>query len=198
MKNYITKGLRALIAVLFAAFIACEGPEGPQGPKGDQGAIGQQGLQGPAGPAGINNFIASPWIGNIQWSKREIPPLHSYFYFHDDPRLNLEIMNQGLVMVYWRQQPNWTPLGLPTMIYWADQTGKPAEFAYLIEFRMLPFQLEIFHAIPPKFSELGGIAQHYPNSQFRYFIIPGNPAGRMNLPDWEDYQAVCDYFGVEP
>ncbi|MCC5929063.1 MAG: hypothetical protein JJU28_07440 [Cyclobacteriaceae bacterium] len=60
-------------------------------------------------------------------------------------------------------------------------------------------QIELFH-MPSLHSQGSGADVLFPGARLRYIIIPGGVPvnGKVAIPvDFNDYDAVCDYFGIE-
>jgi len=185
-----------LTMVLSLSFVSCEGPEGPEGPagldglEGAQGVQGATGAQGPAGPLGATNVIYSPWITNV-WVKDEV----TKFVSHEigAPKITQEIMDKGVVMAYFRESSvaNFIKV-LPTIYY---QNSVPI---LSIDFTIFSGGMIFFHGAS-KAENGEGVETFSPNSQIRYIIIPGGVAGRVKYPvDFNNYEEVCSYFGIEP
>lgn len=186
--------LRILLTLsLSLLFIACEGPEGPAGLDGLEGAQGVQGAtgaQGPAGPLGATNVIYSPWITNV-WVKDEV----TKFVSHEigAPKITQEIMDKGVVIAYFRESSYMDFIKiLPTIYY---QNSVPV---FSIDFSIHVGRLVFFHGASEA-TNGEGVETTSPNSQIRYILLPGGAAGRVKYPvDFNNYEEVCSYFGIEP
>ncbi|MCH6200425.1 collagen-like protein [Aquiflexum sp. LQ15W] len=189
---------KLLLALLLCfGSISCEGPEGPAGATGQAGptgAPGPAGAQGPAGaigpqgPAGAANVIASEWK-SLTWTVAS-PFATSTI---TAPEITESVLNQGTVLAYWRTSPTAIKL-LPTPVY-NSTTGA---LSYIIDYSIRVGNLLIFHGTPPNGSP--GAATSFPNANVRYIVIPPSSSGdRVKYPfEFDDYEAVCDYFGINP
>lgn len=179
--------------------ISCAGPEGPRGATGPAGPQGTAGVQGPAGNkgadgqqglTGTDNVYFSNWITNT-WSR--LPEN----YVGDTiaaPQITEDILDKGVVVAYYRDNSGATNAkNYPVQIY---QTGTLL-WMFTLEMKATKDKLILFHG-PTRIAGLDA-TNIIPFSQVRYMVIPGvNAAGRTNLPDLNDYEAVCAYFGVNP
>jgi hypothetical protein len=188
-----------LAAFVFYGLVSCEGPEGPAGATGQagpQGVAGPAGTQGPAGPAGPQgpegaaNVISSDWK-SLTWT--EAPPFSTSTV--TAPEITESVLNQGTVLLYWRTTPTGTSIKLmPTPVY-NTTTG---ELGYIIDYSIRIGSLLVFHGVPS--GTLSGAATAFPNATVRYIVIPpSGSSGRVKYPfDFDDYEAVCEYFGINP
>jgi hypothetical protein len=109
------------------------------------------------------------------------------------PQITDEILESGIVVVYYRDNSNttWAKV-LPTQIY------QGTTWIFTLEYQFTKEQLYFYHG-PTRSSNFADALVIIPNSQIRYMVISGvNPAGRYLWPDWEDYESVCTFFGIEP
>lgn len=183
---------RAFIFLLLLS--SCEGPEGPQGATGPQGPQGVAGQEGPAGPAGnpgapgISNVFASPWVTNT-WTKFAN---NSTFDSIPAPNITATTINEDLVIVYLRTSATGNPNRLPSTFF----NPITNEITFRLDYQVIVGYISAFHTIPISTST---VADAFPNSQMRYMIIKGGQSSRINLAvDMEDYNAVCEYLGIEP
>jgi hypothetical protein len=185
------------LMVFMGLSLACEGPEGPIGaigPAGPQGAAGNQGPAGTQGPTGTqgqmgaDNVFFSSWITNT-WTRM---PDNFVGDTIPAPQITEEILNKGVVVAYYRDNSNSTFAKIyPVQIY---QAGTQA-WMFTLEMKSIKEKLIMFHG-PTRVPGFDA-ANVIPFSQVRYMVIPGvTPTGRLNYPDFDDYEAVCAYFGV--
>ena len=111
-----------ILFAMLAIFVSCSedgapGDIGPPGPQGEQGTQGGQGLQGEQGEPGTANVVYSEWfiISQSDWIGLGTAKLTGEI---PAPELNQEIMNKGVVLVYFRLSQSQTiihrfPVGLP-------------------------------------------------------------------------------------
>lgn len=185
--------------LIMAFFVSsCEGPEGPAGSQGDQGiagvpgpagATGATGQTGPSGPAGTTNVIYSPWITNV-WTKQE-----NNFIVHiiDAPPITQLVLDEAAILVYFKESPTSNFIKILPNTYYTNAVP-----VFTIDFTAELGNLTVFHGVS-KNPEGLGVETFSPNSLIRYMIIPGAVSGRMDYPvDFNNYEAVCSYFGIEP
>ncbi|HVZ97150.1 MAG TPA: hypothetical protein VG847_09770 [Chitinophagaceae bacterium] len=193
----------ALPLTVFTAFIlfiaGCS-----KGPKGDTGATGPQGPQGTTGatgPAGTANVIYSPWL-NVAFQQSGVDT--NVLGTIPAPELSDSILNSGFVKVYYNAGSD-APggqfvLSLPIdePFLFTDTAQNP------ITLIANPyFTLDTIYVLANY--DLSSYQQSgYNYSQFRYIIIPGGVAGlpakigEANKPlDWNNYNAVKQYFGLK-
>lgn len=186
--------LIALSSLTFLIIASCEGPEGPTGPAGPQGAQGEQGPQGPEGPAGTANVIYSEWIAfnNADWdepttlggqTRREYPISVS--------QLNEDILMMGTVAVYVRfDTVEDRVFPLPLVLPLTSGSEQQLDFELELNTIVITFHdIEDNSVDPGTFGEVG---------QYRYIIIPGGTAAKANLPDFSNYDAVVEFYGIDP
>ena len=112
---------RLILAVLLIA--GCEGPTGPQG---EQGQAGPQGPVGPIGPAGDPGLDGSANVEVVEFSFN-----NSLFTIADDgfsswfvriiPQITRDVVNDGLVTVYWASTDGLAWFALP--FTWTNTAG---------------------------------------------------------------------------
>jgi hypothetical protein len=196
LKSKITN-LRILLTLsLSLLFIACEGPEGPagldglEGAQGVQGATGAQGPAGPAGTSGTSNVIYSPWITNI-WEKVPNPLFVQHTFAA--PLITQAVLDKGVVLVYFKESSDSNFIKILPSAFYLN-----GELIFTIDSSAEVGKLTVFHGIS-KAPNGEGIETFSPNSQTRYIIIPGGVAGRTKYPvDFNNYEEVCSYFGIQP
>lgn len=184
-------------AFFLLLFASCEGPEGPRGATGPQGPQGQQGAAGQAGPAGpagnpgdpgISNVFTSPWVTNT-WTK-----FANNSTFDSIPASNITAttINEDLIMVYLRTSQTANPNRLPSTFF----NPTTNEITFRLDYQVIVGYISTFHTIP---ISTATVADAFPNSQMRYMIIRGGYSSRLDYDvDFDDYQAVCEYFGINP
>ncbi|SMD44485.1 hypothetical protein SAMN00777080_3107 [Aquiflexum balticum DSM 16537] len=199
MKNvnpYI-KALKGFFGLVFltAILLSCEGPEGPKGANGPAGPQGAQGPAGPTGPAGnvgeagVANARAFPWTKNT-WTKFANNSTHDSIA---DPNITATTLQEDLIMVYFKTTETATTISrLPTTFI----NPITFEITFRVEYLAIQGYIYVFHTVPISTSTL---ADAFPNSMVRHIIIKGGNSARVNYElDFDDYEAVCDYFGIEP
>jgi hypothetical protein len=191
-KLLILKGL----FVLF--LLSCEGPEGPKGstgPVGLPGAQGQAGTAGPTGPvgnegiAGLANVVTYPWTVNT-WTKFPDNTTHDTIPVSG---ITANSAGQDLILTYWKaSEAAISTTRLPTTLV-NPTTG---QISFKLDYLIIPGGIYAFHAVPISTST---VADGFPNSLMRCIIIRGGNNGRMDFNiDFDNYEEVCMYFGIEP
>ncbi len=195
MKQFLKSKLSNTMVILtmLLSLVSCEGPEGPAGSDGLEGAQGVQGAtgaQGPAGPIGSANVIYSPWITNV-WEK-----ISNTKFIADDieaPKITQEILDKGVVLVYFKESADSNFIKMLPSAFYLN-----GELIFTIDSSAEVGKLTVFHGAS-KAPNGEGIETFRPDSQTRYIIIPGGVAGRVKYPvDFNNYEEVCSYFGIEP
>lgn len=184
-----------LTSILLIPAMGCEGPEGPTGPAGSQGSQGEQGPQGPEGPPGTANVYYSNWtpFDASNWSDA-----YSRFgqmrrdYPIDEPLIDEEILAMGTVAVYIRIPGNAgdTVFSLPWVLHINKGLQQMINFELDPQLIVLNFFDLVDDSVDP--GTFGN------NVEYRYVIIPGGTAAKAKLPDLNDYQAVVEFYGIEP
>jgi hypothetical protein len=195
-KNYFMIFIGLLFAGVMLAGTACEGPEGPEGDPGPQGEQGEPGPQGPQGEEGTANVIYSDWI---TFSSEEWSEPHSFFgqtrrdYEVDVDEMSEEIIYEGTVMVYVRFSPIPDKI-MPLPLIGPITTGSEDQS---LGFELSPGSLNMFiHNLISRDEDPGVITD---GNEFRYIIIPGGTQAAKSHPlDYDDYDAVVRYYGIDP
>ncbi|WP_207506235.1 hypothetical protein [Telluribacter humicola] len=168
------KKLRLLAGCVFMATMitwlgACEGPQGPAGPAGPAGQQGPTGTTGPAGPAGTANVIYSNWAAAGAWNRTNVFGVDKFYIDITAARLSQEILDRGVVLVYTKLSvENNQVRQLPVSII--------SQFTEeLIDYSLRVGVVRVWSTPvrPPVTPEA--------NTQFRYVLIPGGQASRMNF-----------------
>jgi hypothetical protein len=182
-----------LTMALSLSFVSCEGPEGPAGAdglEGLQGVQGATGAQGPAGPIGSANVIYSPWITNV-WEKVPNPLFVQHTFAA--PLITQAVLDKGVVLVYFKESADSNFIKMLPSAYYLN-----GELIFTIDSSAEVGKITVFHGIS-KAPNGEGLETFRPNSQTRYIIIPGGIAGRTKYPvDFNNYEEVCSYFGIQP
>ncbi len=176
-----------------------------KGPKGDTGTTGPQGPQGATGATGATgtaNVIYSKWL-NVTFASRGDTTMFAQI---PAPELSDSILNTGFVKVYWNAGSDAPggefvlplPINEPFLFYtdttYSTTTTLIANPYFYVDTIGIISNYDISSA------QQGG----YNYQQFRYIIVPGGIAG---LPaqigdakkplDWNNYNAVKQYFGIK-
>lgn len=158
----------SLLLLALVAMNACEGPQGPIGPAGSDGGQGPQGTPGQQGIPGSANVVYSSWARAGTWSTVDVFGVVRSFVDITAPRLTQEIVDRGVVLVYTKlTADNNQARQLPVTVF--------AQFTEeLIDFSIIVSRIRIWS------TPINGPAFPSPNYEFRYVIIPGAQAARMN------------------
>lgn len=180
-----------LVASFFAA-CAKEGPAGPageQGPPGPTGATGQQGPKGDKGDEGNANVkVFTKDITTAAWTT--IGTANEGFLELDISApdvLTADVVNNWVNLVYvytsdaagpWAQLPYYTErdirvradISVGHLILKRDQDGRPETQSWFDKVRLV--------CIKP--SSSGSLTRH-----------------SAPLPDFSNYRAVCNYYGID-
>ena len=151
------------------------GPAGPTGPIGPSGPAGPTGPTGPQGPAGTANVIYTAWTSfqEASWV------LENYFgqtarrHPITAPGVTTAMINQGVVLVYFRGGGATEPTILPLQFFNFTQP----------KWQLINYTLTV-GTIQVRFMNLNdnldpGVfgAPTNANNQWRYVLIPGGVAG---------------------
>lgn len=186
------------------------GPQGPAGPAGAQGPAGPAGAtgpQGPAGPPGSGNGSSvsySPWFNPKVYLPNPGDPknLANLISIQSVPDITQAIMDQGIVLTYAKLN------GYPSTIWPTNHVALTPVTINLYSQEIDEFivydtvgSLEISYSANPSTAYGQNYALNNADS-FRYVIVPGSVlialTGRLSSPppNYNDYDAVCKYFGI--
>lgn len=179
--RHITLLLLVLSVLLFDA---CKGPAGPTGPAGSNGTQGPAGTPGASGPTGTANVIYSSWAKAGTWNSINVFGVQRSYIDITAPRLTQEILDRGLVLVYVKlETDNNQVRQLPVRVY-AQFTEEMIDFS-LGSNKIRIWSTPIRPPVPPS-----------PNNEFRYVLVPGGQAGRLNYEKMT-YEEAKAAFGME-
>jgi hypothetical protein len=165
MKKLLNWGL---LVVALIAVNACEGPQGPQGPAGSNGSQGPAGSQGQQGFPGTANVVYSNWAKAGTWSTVDVYGVVRSFVDVNAPRLTQEILDRGVVVMYVKLTTDNNQIRQLPVTVFAQFTEE------LIDFSLIVSRIRVWS------TPIKGPAFPSPNYEFRYVIIPGAQAARMN------------------
>lgn len=157
----------------WGAALSLQGPAGPQGPVG------------PQGPAGTANVIYSTWVYATYFRDTTIDASSVKAANVLAPGLSSAILNSGTVLVYFT-----FGAGNFTLPYTSNAGGKPNTIAYIPQLgKILITRFTHDNSNTINLSTL---------LQYRYILIPGGVADSRATPhpDYNDYTAVCRYYGI--
>lgn len=220
MRKFRLLSLLALAITFIAVSCTKEGPEGPAGATGPQGPTGANGATGPTGPIGPNGPAGPtgptgpqgpPGTANVIYSAWLTVALHTPVidsgitdyglckkWHRLAPSLTQSILDQGLVLSYWR---------VTTVIYSTIPYTFPvgASIYYLGAIPVATGGGKIIYFT----SIFGAGAGWTPNSgaETRYIIIPGVVAGGRSAGAGGtnytadqiramSYEQVCQLFNI--
>lgn len=160
------------------------GPRGATGAQGPTGPRGATGATGPQGPAGTANVIYSNWMSFQQSQRDTVIDATTLKVNHlPAPRLTQGIIDNGVVLVYWRYQT--TVIQLPYTSDAGSGTG-PAKTS-TINYVPKPGVIYITRYTHDNSASIG-----FGAIQFRYVLIPGGVSAHasLNNVDMTNYNAV--------
>lgn len=190
MKEPKARFFTALILGAVLAVAGCKGDAGPTGPQGDQG---------PEGPVGTANVIYSNWIDfdAANWTA-------AYSFFgqmrRDYPvtvaEIDADIIATGTVMVYVRfSGASDKVFPLPAILPLGPSGTNAVDFYLEVGSLIISMHDVLDDSLDPGTFGTG--------NTFRYIIIPGGVAAAAApsmaaMPDLKDYDAVMEYYGIDP
>lgn len=182
MKKLLTKSI--LVILTSASFVACK-KETVTEPQREAETVVTKGpgeneftQRGPNG----STVIYSSWINKSESDWSGIGTIEILTSL-TAPSLSDDIVNKGVVLVYFdhfgtiKPMPNVWLEGVNSMVM---------DFSFVKQ--------KITLKLRTGGTSITGIV----DIPFRYVLIPGtNSGGRMNVPvDYNDYNAVCSYYGI--
>jgi len=188
MKKF-TLNIASCFILAFALLAVSCGKDGDTGPQGAKGDTGPQGPQGPAG--GQNNVIYSDWLDvafkpdTIHTSGGGIDTV-GYYADIDVAKLDVNMLTTGEIKVYLNgfnaQDPQVVPL--PYYNVSTHLSINPTFYKNLIELYS--------NGDISTVQDRNGVKYQ----QYRYVLIPGGVAARKAGIDWNNYEQVKAYLGV--
>ncbi len=167
------------------------GQKGDKGDKGDPGAPGAPGTPGTPGAPGNTGIIYSAWLDvaykpdTIHTSGGGIDTI-GYYAEIPAPKLTAQLLATADVKLYINLSTAAAPVIAP--LPYNDRSG------ILIRFVAYTGVLEIDSNIDGStYVDRNGAK----NLQYRYMIAPGGTTARKADINWNDYQAVKAYFGLQ-
>jgi len=168
----------SLLAGIMLLFAACEGPEGPIGPPGPPGPPG---LDGNANVFSINYvIIADDWVDDGQ------PGDPEFFRFLDlsVPEITQDIVDNGLVLVYYRVDENERWNILPFTIINHDPP-----FTQVFDFTYDPGFVTLYVKATDRDGDLF-------EGDVRVIVAEGIPITKTEI-DFSNYEEVKALFGLK-
>ncbi len=173
--NAFTRFSLFATSVMMLTAVSCVGPVGPQGPQG------RDGRDGNANVWSINYLaIESDWYGVGTAGDP------GYFLALDlnVPEITTDIVNNGVVMVYYRETDGSPWVALPyTFISHDPEYIEKLDFIYDLSFVGMQSQASDRQATP------------YAGT-YRVIVATAVPLGKKDI-DWSDYDTVAEYLGVD-
>ncbi|WP_090335710.1 collagen-like triple helix repeat-containing protein [Dyadobacter koreensis] len=164
MKKQFTLAI-LLIGLVFMQ--GCKGPEGPAGPAGE-GTPGATGPAGPTGPAGSANVFYSSWAAAGTWSKTTYNSLLRSYIDIAAPRITQDVLDKGLVLVYAKVNTS------DNYVRQLPVTLKSQFTEEYIDYTLQINTLRIWS------TPIAATVEPSTAYQFRYIVVPGGQAIRMN------------------
>jgi hypothetical protein len=204
------------------AMVACtkEGPTGPQGEKGTNGANGATGPGGPAGPTGptgpkgadgnanvkVDTFTLknAQWANGIYWfstSSGSSQGQYSRFYVRNNTAITADVINKGMVLVYFNTINSITPNSWIAMPFtFLDNTAGTFTYNYAAITQLGKTTIHFYFARIGSNSVTPTISNYVmPDIQFKIIAVTGTlllGARTANI-DLNNYQAVAQWLGLE-
>ncbi len=189
MKKYTYYATLVLLWFSVLIFNGCKGPAGPAGPAGPVGTQGPTGGVGPTGPTGTANIIYSNWAKAGSWTSDNIFGVQRSYIDITAPRLSQEILDRGMVLVYVKlETDNNQVRQLPVRVY-AQFTEEMIDFA-------LSFNKIRIWSTPITTPQRPTPAIPSRNNEFRYVLVPGAQAARLNYENMT-YEEAKAAFGFD-
>ncbi len=157
------------------------GPAGPQGPPGENGADGQDGEDGEDGAANVfySGWITSGFANNIMATTAT--------FEIDAPSLTDEIRNNGIILVYARNDQSGTIYGLPV-------TFGVFQESYFFRTSQAGELVIRIHSL-----NVNNIGAHFFDA-YRYVLIPGETITGKSKTEEDyakmSYQEIIAHFNI--
>ena len=153
------------------------GPTGPTGPIGPTGPAGPTGPTGPQGPAGTANVIYSAWITSPYASRDTTIDGTCHRVRHlDAPSLSPNILNQGVMITYFRI----SSIGPYLLPYTSDAGGATNQIEAIYAVQKILGTRKTFGSCRFSAADPGTapVLINLPQSlEYRYILIPGVVSG---------------------
>jgi hypothetical protein len=169
------------LTFILILFVSCEGDDGAVGPAGAQGVPGPAGPEGPQGPVGIagNANVRQYSFGAYNFTALAFAQLQV--------TTTLDTMNRSVWNTYLYYEPN-------SRWYMVPGFGPGASTQYRISLGHETDKVNIYidkTGVGENFSQVR-VVRIYANS-----IMPGGREVSLPKIDFTDYEAVCDYYGLD-
>ncbi len=174
MRNF-RLGLLGVVA--FALFAGCETTvveEGPPGPPGPRGADGNANVYSVNFVFSMADAIVNGKVASSQY---------------DVPGITPSVVDDGAVLVFFREQGTWT--ALPYTFGFDNPEQQAVDFIVTFGFGYDDSFLEVFYEA----SAEGVTLENMPDRDMKAVIIDGFPLAKVQI-DLTDYEAVKNYFGL--
>lgn len=182
MKNSMKFNLISAIGIgLLFIISGCnkEGDPGPQGPQGDQGIQGEQGEKGDDGTA---NVMYSDWL-TPDWNEADTPDYKAHDIEIEE--LGGGFLDHGVIYIYMRVTIGSDVVTAPLPF----EEGPLREYFGIIGSDIARIILTTTDTELPDF---------FTTQELRYVLIPGgvNIGSRQNLPDFNNYEEVAEFYSI--
>ena len=185
-----------LLLIISILFVSC----GKTGPAGPQGPAGQNGASGPQGPAGTANVLYSSWFTPSAYTVTTRFGVIHLDFNEPAPGITQAILDNGTVLTYGKLNgydpgiwpTNQTALLPVTVMFLNGSITDIDTWSALLS----PGNLEIDLVSSTNIYRSDADINH--THSFRYIIVPGGtPVARQSPPpDFNNYGAVCKYYGI--
>lgn len=174
------KRLQTILAVLSLGLLsACDGGVGPRGP------------QGPAGQDGVVDVFSVNFVFSVQDAFVNGNVASAQF---DVPDLTTSVVDEGAVLMFFREQGTWTAMPFTYGIESADPDLDAVDYTVALNFGYEVGFVEPFYEASIDIDQIP--VDVLPDREMKAVIIDGFIAGKHNV-DFSDYEAVKEAFGLE-
>ena len=175
MRKVTTSILGALMMIFM---VGCESTiveEGPPGPPGPRGADGNANVFSVNFDFSMLDAIFNGKVASVQY---------------DVPGITPSVVDDGAVLVFFREQGTWT--ALPYTFGYDNPDIQAVDFVVTFGFGYDDGFLEVFYEA----SAEGVSLENMPDREMKAVIVDGFPAAKASI-DLTDYEAVKAFFGLK-
>jgi len=174
MRTLLGSVLGALVMVVM---VGCESTiveEGPPGPPGPRGADGNANVFSLNFNFSMGDAIVNGKVASVQY---------------DVPGITASVVDEGAVLVFFREQGTWT--ALPYTFGYDNPDIQAVDFLVMFGFGYDDGFLEVFYEA----SAEGISLENMPDREMKAVVIDGFPMAKVPV-DLTDYEAVRSFFGL--
>ena len=167
-------------ALLIGLFAGCDGgvvgPRGPQGPRGDDGVVDVFSVNF---VFSLQNAIINDNVASAQF---------------DVPGITASVVDDGAVLMFFREQGTWTAMPFTYGIESADPDLDAVDYTVALNFGYELGFVEPFYEASINLDQIPD--EVLPDREMKAVIIDAYLAGKTSV-DLTDYEAVKRAFGLE-